>query len=976
MKFVTAMKFGTVLCGSAGLVGIAAPTWAQSTSTAPAAELETVVITGSRIVRDGYAAPTPVTVASIAELEQTTPSNIPDALNKLPQFSFSSTTAANGSAGGAPSVFGGNFLNLRAFGLGRTLILMDSRRVPSTAINGLVDVNTLPQMLIQRVDVVTGGASAVYGSDAVTGVVNFVLDTHYNGLKAVVQGGTSSRSDANSYRIGVAGGTDIGARGHFIGSVERYQNNGIRSHQDRPWSASAPIYVGSTNAPGLTPGSTAAPGSAANPYMLAQNVRISNTSFGGLVTAVKNGATPVPNSPLLNQQFLSDGSTVAFNAGTRTPTLSSNNSIGGDGGYYYDLNMTPPLRTNQAFGRYEYEFADHLTGYTQLGFAETQLFDQHSSNAAPLNFTITNDNPYLTSAEKTQLGPNSFTLSRLTRDLSADSLLNQHTDALNFTAGLNGSVFSKFKWDTYYTYGKARLHSVTSNNINYPNLFAAVDSVKDANGNIVCRVSTTLYPGCAPLDPFGYGNVSNAAKAFIYRDTEWHAVNTLNDFEGNISGPIFDNWAGPVSLALNAEYRAQSLSQNSSVDPLAAASYSALQNKPAVTPAGVWAYGIQGAQHGSNNVWETSAETVFPLLAYLPGVQLLEASGAIRYTDYSTSGAVHTWKYGLNYQPVEDLRLRWTESQDIRAPGLNDLFAPTAIQSVTGTDPKTGVSGVVPSYTGGNINLRPEVARTTTIGLVYSPSFVPRLHLSVDYYKINIDNALSAVNGSSTAVVAECRGSGGTSPVCDAIHVFVDPTTGKLAGYVTNNTINAALTSTHGVDVEVGYNFDLDDVYHALAGQLNLRALFAYQPDMKTKSFPTSDVVQSAGVAGSGGTVGFADKRVTTDISYKYNDLAFNWQVRYSSKLALTGTTGNSKVYYVDTYLPSIFYHDVGMSYAFKFSSGSTAQLFFNVNNLFDQAPRPSPTNNSAAAPGSAVPANLGDDTVGRYFTLGVRLKM
>jgi iron complex outermembrane receptor protein len=951
------MKFVTALCGSVSLWAMASPALAQQAgSPATLAQIDTVVVTGSRIVRNGYSAPTPITVAPIEQLMQTTPSNIPDGLNKLPQFSFSTSTAANGSVGGAPSVYGGNYLNLRAFGLPRTLILLDSRRVPSTSINGLVDVNTMPQMLVQRVDVVTGGASAVYGSDAVTGVVNFVLDKNFNGLKAVAQDGTSSRGDANSYRVGVAGGGDVTDRGHLIWSAERYQNNGVRRHEDRSWAASNPVYVGSTG--------IGAAGTATNPYLLVQNGHLSNTSLGGLATS----------GPFKGQQFLPNGSLGAFNPGT--PTNTANLAIGGDGGVYTDLNMTPPTVTNQAFGRFEYELTGNLTAYVQLGLAETQVFNQHSANAAPSTFTITNDNPYLTTAEKSALGSTpSFTLSRLSRDLAEDSTLNQMTDALNFTTGLTGSVFSKFTWDAYYTHGEARVRSRASNNINYPNLYAATDTVKDASGNIVCRVSTTanasLFPGCAPLDPFGNGNVSAAAKAFIYGDTQWQALNKLDDFEGNVSGPVFNNWAGPVSLALNVEYRAQSLNEVSNVNPLAVPSYAALQNKP---PAGnsaltsVWAYSVQGATHGSNHVWETSMETVFPLLANAPLAKTLEVTGAIRYTDYSSSGPAWTWKYGLNYQPISDLRIRWTESQDIRAPTLNDLYAPPALANVVITDPVSGQSGQVQSITGGNPNLKPEVARTTTVGFVYSPSFVPRLRMSVDYYNINIANALSSVNGGQAAVLQECANSGGTSPVCTAA-VRATPT--SFPTYVTNYTINAAQTYTHGVDVEASYSFDLADVNHALPGHVDLRMLFGYQPDMKTRAYPNAVLVQSAGVAGSGGTVGFSAERVTTDIGYRLGPVALNWQVRYYSKLALSG---NPTQFYVASSLPAIYYNDVSLNYTFK-AAGHPAQVFVAVDNLFDQAPRIWPGTNSAAAPGSSNPSVAGDDIVGRYFTLGLRIK-
>ncbi|MDB5459179.1 MAG: TonB-denpendent receptor, partial [Caulobacteraceae bacterium] len=190
--------------------------------------IETVTVTGTRIVRNGYAAPTPVTVAPVAELQQTTPSDIADALNKLPEFSSSVTQASNGNALAAA----GNFLNLRGLGVPRTLVLMNGARVPGTSNAGTVDTNTLPQLLVQRVDVVTGGASAIYGSDAVSGVVNYILDTKFNGLKGVAQTGISTYGDTPSQRLGFAVGGPVSSDGHFVFSFEHHFEAGL-NHGDR-----------------------------------------------------------------------------------------------------------------------------------------------------------------------------------------------------------------------------------------------------------------------------------------------------------------------------------------------------------------------------------------------------------------------------------------------------------------------------------------------------------------------------------------------------------------------------------------------------------------------------------------------------------------------------------------------------------------------------------------------------------------------
>jgi iron complex outermembrane recepter protein len=253
-----------VLIMSAWLHPAAAQT-ATPTPSAPEAApvLDEVQVTGSRIITNGTQSPTPLTVVSSEQLFTTTPSNLADALNKLPQFAGSQGQAYIQNASSNST---GNFVNLRNLGAQRTLVLFDGDRMPPTAANGTVDVNTLPQMLVQRVDVVTGGASAVYGSDAVAGVVNFVLNKHFNGLEAIAQGGISSRSDDESYRVGLAAGTDLfDKKGHVEVSFEQYDSHGILSNLSRPLGPAMWLATGT--------------GTAANPFALTPNGRQSYITF-------------------------------------------------------------------------------------------------------------------------------------------------------------------------------------------------------------------------------------------------------------------------------------------------------------------------------------------------------------------------------------------------------------------------------------------------------------------------------------------------------------------------------------------------------------------------------------------------------------------------------------------------------------------------------------------------------------------------
>jgi outer membrane receptor protein involved in Fe transport len=939
------------LFGGGGLLALmmASPALAQTAPPAKAqpSELETVVVTGTRI-HNGFAAPTPVTVASAEQLLQTTPSNIPEALNKLPQFAGSTTSAGtgNGTGSGPPTVQGGNYLNLRSFGAIRTLILQDGRRVPPTTLNGQVDTNTLPQMLVKRVDVVTGGASAVYGSDAVTGVVNFVIDTRFTGLKAQVQTGISDRRDAPSTKLGIAGGGDLFDRGHVVWSFEHYQNAGIKLHEDRDYGVHVPVYTGA--------------GTAANPFVLTYDARLSGSAYGGLVTS----------GPFRGQQFSGSGALAPFNAGT--PTRTNGIAVGGDGAYYTGLSLTAPVRTDQGFGRFEYEFTDDVLGYVQVSGSEARTRNFLASNAPPNALTIFSGNPYLPASAQALLTAGvvpSFTMSRLSRDLAGDSTLDQLTNALAVTAGLSGRLFNKYNWEAYYTHGEARLRSHLLNNINYPRMYAALDAVRDPSGAIVCRVSLTnpgLYPGCQPLNLFGTNNESAAAKAYIYGDTRWQAVNKVDDIAASISGEVFRNWAGPVSAAFNYEYRSQSLAETSDSSPLIAPSFTGI--RLGVAPTSVWAYATQGPQAGGNHVWEVSGETVFPLLRDAPFVRRLEVNGAVRYTDYSSSGTVTTWKAGLNYEPVEGVRFRFTESRDIRAPTLFDLYSGTTISILNVNDPHTGVNNVISVQGGGNPNLLPEVARTSTAGVVYSPTWLPRFQVSLDYYNILITNAIATINGASTAVLQECEASGGTSPLCATIvrpHPFSDHSAANFPTLVYNLNQNIAQTYTHGIDVEASYNLDLAELGAPLPGLVDLRLLYAYQPVLKARTFPTAQLTNAAGVAGLSAT------RVQALIGYTEGPFSMDWQVRYLSKQA---RSGNPLQIYADPDLPSRTYVDVNLGYRFKVA-GHDTQAYFVVNNLFDEAPRVSPSTTFTGIPGFGTPTVVGDDAIGRYYTVGLRIR-
>jgi outer membrane receptor protein involved in Fe transport len=916
----------------------------------PSDQVSTVTVTGSHIVRNGYEAPTPVTVALVEDLQLTTPSNIPDALNKLPEFSGSITQNSNNNSTVSVS---GNFLNLRGLGPARTLVLMDGHRLPPTSYNGTVDTNTLPQLLTKRVEVVTGGASAIYGSDAVGGVVNFILDTKFTGFKGMVQGGVSTYGDARSSRLGFAWGAPVlGDAGHVLFSFSHATQDGL-DQSARSYSAADQGYTGT--------------GTAANPYTLNSNLRLAATTFGGYVTS----------GPLKGQQFVGSGTIAPFTAGAATGSTTIQS--GGDGAYYYNMQMLKPLQTDQLFGRFSYDFANGVSAFGQVsaGWSETNFV----SSSVVLNTTMYGNNAYLPAAVATTVGPNgSFGMSSLLQDLALDGGVEQKTQDITFSTGLQGKFLKDaFKWDVYYAHGEGMTSSTSRDNINTSHLYAALDAVKAPDGSIVCRVSTTssasLYPGCAPLDIFGVGNESAAALGYIFQDTSWRAQNKMDDVSATISGTAFNNWAGPVSIATNVEWRSLSLDQTTNANPNTLPTITGLRATwssaaspfgKAPTPTNPFLYGTVAPQHGEQSVWEASFETIVPLLKDKPFAQALDLDAAYRYTEYSATGPAKTWKVGLNYRPFSDLRFRATQSHDIRAPNLYELFQAPTYGSVTITDPHTLLNGSVTSESVGNPDLKPEVADTTTAGVIYSPSWFPHFKISLDYYHINIANVVATttgLGGSPSTALANCESSGGTSSQCLAIVrplPFSNTTAANFPTLILTESINLARQYNTGADLEASYSFELADIRQNLPGRADLRVIFNYAPEQVIITNPGQP---STNAAGNGVPTG----RATGMFNYDLGPFKASWQTTYAgSHRQGTGVPG--QVFAGGDY-PALITHDLGLNYHFN-KDGRKIQAFLSVNNIFNQMPQISPLapTNSPGQTSSAV-----GDTRGRFFTTGVR---
>ena len=924
-----------------------------------AGRVDDIVVTGSRIVRNGYTAPTPVTVVATEQLLLTAPGSIPDGLNQLPQFTVSSGTQNTGNQATSPN--GGNYLNLRGLGSIRNLVLLDGQRIPPTSFQGTVDTNVIPSSLVSRVDVVTGGASAAYGSDAVSGVINFILDTSYTGVKGSAQVGVSDYGDDLSSGFDIAAGFDVfGDRGHVLLSFDHYQREGIPRNEDRPRGGDYITQVGN--------------GTAAAPYRNAGPVYYQTGTFGTLFPLGVNFAANIGN-PLAGLHFLPDGSLVPFNPGVR-PAGSSNVGIGGDGSPSIGKTLTGGQVTDQLFGRFDYELAPNLKIFAQLGFAQSgNTFVTIGSGTQTNAFYIYSSNPYLPTGAAALLNayPGRDGVFGTADDrrvgggrIHADQPFKE-VDALNvaytFLTGLTGSL-GDYSWKATYAHGDSLLRSAHSGNFLQNRYFASLDAVRGPNGNIVCNITLTnpgLMDDCRAINWFGDGSPTDADYDWVSGVSKYQVAQTMDIVAAEISGDLFELPAGPLSFAVGAEYRTQRLEQRSNSDPSIPTSTVGLRTNVAQTINKYNSTNV-GQAEGEYNVREAFVELAVPLLADMPLIRSLDLNAAARYTEYSTSGGVTTWKVGLSYVPIEDLRLRYTRSRDIRAPTLYELFAGDQAARGGFFDALTGRNDNVITLSSGNPDLKPEIGDTYTIGAIWQPSFLQGFSASVDYFSIEITDAIA--NLGTTTANEECIASSGASSVCQYIvrpfPFNYTPVADNFPLAVRTLPFNQALASLHGIDYEFSYNTPFSSF--GRSGDLGLRLIGSYVPGRKTRTDIDAAPVENANVGVN------AKHRINLQANYREGPLSLTAQARYIGEIQ---RTRDATVFYEEPTVPSVVYLDLTATYDFVVD-GNDLTGFLTVNNALDEKP-PLIGNGQ---PGQQYPTNQGIyDVVGPYYTTGIRFE-
>lgn len=949
------MKRRLLLVGVSTVVivtpGFATGAWAQNvgpgaTEAQVAAEAteatkaEDIVVTGTRVVRDGYLAPTPTSVIGAQEIAARAPANLADFINTLPSLQASTTprTTVAGTSDGAGGV---NALNLRNLGARRTLVLLDGQRVAASTLDGLIDINQFPQALVSRVDVVTGGASADWGSDAVAGVVNFVLDRKLSGFRAEAQGGITTYGDNESYRLSVAAGTGfLDGRGHLLFSAEIAGNDGV-SGVPRDWYNGAKLF--------FNPGYTATNG---QPQLLVRpGTGFSTVAPGGIITS----------GPLRGTYFGPGGTPTQLNFG---PVVSDPFMQGGDWAYT-DFAKTgdldPRLSRQNLFFRGSFDISDRLQLFAQISYGRAKSYVNNGAQYKFGNVVARSDNAFIPAsiaARMSALGLTSITLGTWNEDLGGKIVQSERTSWRPMIGAIGSfdAFGSKWSWDAYAQRGENKSYVSADLSIN-ANYDAAVDSVRNANGAIVCR-STLTNPnnGCVPYNVFGTGVNSSAAIDYI-TGTSWGVTNLRQDvMAANLRGDPFSTWAGPVSVAMGAEYRREKVSGRN--DPLS----------------NIRAYfaGNFRSSFGSYNVKEAYAQAVVPLAKDVPFARKLDVNAGVRFTNYSTSGSVATWKVGLTYSPIDDIIIRATRSRDIRAPNLAELFQASQTATVTLADPFRGnatATGV--QVTQGNLALQPEKAQTTGLGIVLKPRFVPGLSASLDYYNINIASAISTVNAQT--LVAQCFA--GNALLCSQI----SRNSVGIISQVVVQPINLARQISRGLDFEATYRRHLD----LPTGQGNLTLRFLGTRYLKN--------YVNNGINAPTDTVGTNSSNGSARISlpkWSFNASAVWDQGPFGAMLAVRGiSSGVYNTSYIEctsgcptstadymtienNRIRGAAYVDTSISYRLS----EQTQFFVSVDNVANKSPVQVAYGTSVGgAPISINPALY--DILGRTFRVGIRFR-
>ncbi|WP_404338340.1 TonB-dependent receptor plug domain-containing protein [Sphingomonas sp. MMS12-HWE2-04] len=930
-----------------------------------------IIVTGSRIRRSAADSPAPMTILDTAQIRSAGTQQIADVVNQLPSLAVTQTNQTSNLNGNA----GINALDLRGMGTQRTLVLVDSRRqVPAIPGTSAVDVSNIPSSLVERVEIVTGGASALYGADAVAGVANFILKRDYNGVDSNFRYSQSTRGDMNTYSFDLLAGANFGGgRGNVTAYGFYEAQPGLVSGSDRPWTARGyPFY-------------TRPAGSTGKYYISDGNYNINTADaaqviLNGQLYSVNNDGSV--RNPILGPSGFTNASTVALrNDGQTLGTLLT------DGGEYngrYDgwLLSVPSERLSGRISA-NYDFSDAFKVFA------TGTYAFNTSKAGFLQMTsfgsevVPEDSPFITPAIIAANGgtvpAGGLYFARRFMELP-QPLTEYRRKMFQATVGAEGdfSLLGKsWNYSAYYSYGRTQQRVRDVNSTAYDRWYLGLDSTTAPDGTAVCR-STLTDPGngCVAINPLAV--LTQPMIDYITYTSDFStSTMTQQVASGYVSGGLFDLPGGTVQAVIGGEYRHEEndIGAIPQYDPA----------NPAYDPT----IGItQTALVGKYSVKEAYGELHVPLLKNAPFFDTLSVDGALRFSDYSTAGTTTTWKFGGEWAPIRDIRFRGTYGQAVRAPNIGELYTASSISGLWVTDPcntynvanridrtqytaancavlnpsdKTTYWRYQDIISRGNLDLEPETAKTLTLGAVFQPRFIPRLSIAVDYYSIDLRNAIDAF-GAQT-IINKCV----DQPTLDNIFCpLVSRDAGGNINTVVTQKLNLSKYVTRGIDIAVNYSVPLENFgLGAKSGTISIDANYS----RLLKREYTLDPADPTTITDYTGVFGSPKWKGVVRTSYTNENYGLTWTLRHFSPMRPTTTTTSDR--YEHIYTPNVFYNDffgyVKLTKNIELSGGLT--------NAFDRSPPRIPGAEAGGANFETSYTAGVYDVIGRTIFVGVRFQ-
>ncbi len=973
-----------------------AATAALSSSAIADDQVETVVVTGSLIQHPAGDAPTPTVIIDSDTIMKTGQPNIANVLTQLPQVQNAgglgdlSPTNSNFLTSG----FGISNVDLRSLGSSRTLVLVNGRRqVSGSPTASAVDLNTIPTQLISRVDVITGGSSAIYGSDAVAGVVNIILKDDFEGLLANAQVGSSSRGDGGDVYGAMTLGTNFANDRGNVTISATVEHSGAVHSSNRDLTATDETYL-----PGVFPiyGKI--------PTVFLGAAAYSSFGLGGRFQVAPAGAA----GNGIGTSFNPDG--TVFNTATDGFDRNPNRYI------------EVPLSRRVIAETAHYDIAKWLTFFVESTYSESHSAQQLEpypgastdglsapTSSGGTGIVIPFTNPFLppallaaegpTIASAAAAGSPGLFFSRRFGDLGDRTGVVDRTMA-KVTLGLKGPLpVGDWTWNSYYEWGRTSEGQFSGGYYDKIKLQNALNAraplpgevAPAGGGGFVCSDPIARAAGCVPINLFGAGAITPQASAYVASplSLQSQAVEQVGQVTAN--GSLIDLPAGAVKLAIGGEYRDET----------------AAFVPDAATQAGTVAGNQQSAIRGSFNVKEVFAEGLIPVLKDLPFAKYLEITGAVRFAHYSTAGDATSWNYGATYQPIDDLKFRVEEASATRAPNIGELFAPNAqtFPSIS-VDPcshptpgnvaancATQIAALGPGFAGepaapnyalpggqaalqgvggnvsGNPNLKPETAHTFTAGFVYTPSWVAGLQATVDFYDIRLTGAIGglAANDTLNACYEASPALFATNIFCQQIIRQHDSTLGPIIKQLNFPTFNLGSVKTSGVDGTLTYAFDMGDLDPTLANDgswtvsLNTTYLDSYTTDPGVAG--TSPIVGA-------GTVGLEHWKALLRTTYNTGPLAVTTTIHFVGP-ALVDKSGTVPIDDPANRVPTFYYLDLNATYDLN----KWAQIYAGANNLFDTRPPEIFPGSGLDTTGTGTDADV-YDPIGLFLYAGVNFKL